>query len=187
MGAFSFSQPLNMKIFIAIAFLVAVAECRRHLCEDGTRPKCTDGSKAVYNRPTGKNTDGSKYFPPPVCSGAGKPVCEDGSEPRVRFNQCKEKKCPTGQGQGPSDKPFPACADGSKCHCPGGGKNCQFRYKVCGNGQSCRTQCRKGVPHCPWATKNRNKHDGVKTYNTGDNRPGNKAKNWGPGFAGNKA
>merc|ERR1712179_829995 len=152
MGMFSSSPFMNMKIFVAIAFFVAVAECRRHLCDDGTRPKCPDGSKAVYNRPTGKNTDGSKYFPPPVCSGEG----------------------------------APACADGSKCHCPGGGKNCQFRYKVCDNGQSRRTQCRKGVPHCPWATKNRNKHDGVRVYNTGANRPGNKAKNWGPGFAGNK-
>merc|ERR1711970_1542920 len=189
MGSVTETQPMNMKIFVAIAFFVAVAECRRHLCDDGTRPKCTDGSKAVYNRPTGKNTDGSKYFPPPVCSGEGKPVCADGSEAKVMFNQCtKDKmKCPTGQGFGPYDKPFPACADGSKCECPGKGKNCQFRYKVCGNGQSCRTQCRSGVPHCPWATKNRNKHDGVKTYNTGDNRPGNKAKIWGPGVAGNQA
>merc|ERR1712212_52704 len=143
MGSVTETQPLNMKIFVAIAFLVAVAECRRHLCDDGTRPKCPDGSKAVYNRPTG-------------------------------------------QGFGLKDKPFPACADGSKCGCPGGGKNCQFRYKVCDNGQSCRTQCRKGVPHCPWATKNRNKHNGVKTYNSGDNRPGNKGHNWGPDFAGNK-
>merc|ERR1712179_546453 len=151
MGSVTETQPMNMKIFVAIAFLVAVTECRRHLCEDGTRPVCPNGDKAVYNRPTGKNTDGSKYFPPPVCSGEGKPVCADGSEARVMFNQCtKDKmKCPTGQGFGPSDKPFPACGDGSKCH-------------------------------CPWATKNRNKHDGVRVYNTGVNRPGNKAKNWGP-------
>merc|ERR1712179_585197 len=64
MGMFSSSPFLNMKIFVAIAFFVAVAECRRHLCDDGKRPVCPDGSKAVYNRPTGKNTDGSKYFPP---------------------------------------------------------------------------------------------------------------------------
>merc|ERR1712179_655203 len=90
MGMFSSSPFLNMKIFVAIAFFVAVAECRRHLCDDGTRPKCPDGSKAVYNRPTGKNTDGSKYFPPPVCSGEGAPACADGSEARAgstRANQ----------------------------------------------------------------------------------------------------
>merc|ERR1712002_122372 len=132
MGAFSSNQPLKMKTLVAIAFLVAVAECRRHLCDDGKRPVCSDGTRAVYNRPTGKNTDGSKYFPPPVCNGEGKPVCEDGSEPRVRFNTCTkdELKCPTGQGFGAGDKPRPACADGSKCECPGGGKNCQFRFKV---------------------------------------------------------
>ena len=188
-SAFSSSQPLKMKTLLAIAFLFAGAESRRHLCDDGKRPVCADGTRAVYNRPTGKNTDGSKYFPPPVCSGEGKPVCEDGSEPSVRFNTCSEdeKKCPTGQGFGAGDKPRPACADGSKCVCPGGGKNCQFRYKVCANRKSCVTQCRKGVPHCPWATKNRNKHDGVKTFNTGDSRPGNRPKNWGPGFAGNQA
>merc|ERR1712183_664077 len=152
MGAFSFSQPLNMKIFVAIAFLVAGAECRRHLCADGTRPKCPNGERAVYNRPTGKNTDGSKYFPPPVCNGEGKPVC----------------------------------ADGSQCKCPGEGKNCQFHYKKCGNGQGCRKACRSGVPHCPWFTKNRNKHDGIRTYNTGDNRPGNKGHNWGPDYPGNQ-
>merc|ERR1712002_202409 len=189
MGAFSSSQSLNMKIFVAIAFLVAVAECRRHLCDDGTRPVCANGEKAVYNRPTGKNTDGSKYFPPPVCNGEGKPACADGSEAKIRFNICSndEKICPKGQGVGGSNKPFPVCGDGSKCGCPGGGKNCQFRYKRCKNGQSCRKQCNKGEPHCPWFTKNRNKHDGIKTYITGDNRPGNKAKNWGPGFAGNQA
>merc|ERR1712189_57698 len=55
-----------MKFLITVAALFAIAECRRHLCDDGTRPICNDGSKAVYNRPTGKNTDGSKYFPPAV-------------------------------------------------------------------------------------------------------------------------
>merc|ERR1711939_772229 len=91
-----------MKFLITVAALFAIAECRRHLCKDGTRPKCSDGTKAVYNRPTGKNTDGSKYFPPPVCSGEGAPVCADGSEARVMFNTCApdEKKCPKGQGQG---------------------------------------------------------------------------------------
>merc|ERR1712133_214839 len=112
-----------MKFLITVAALVAIAECRRHLCDDGTRPICNDGSKAVYNRPTGKNTDGSKYFPYPVCNGEGAPACADGSTPKVRFNTCSndEKKCPTGQGQGASDKPFAPCADGSKCVCPGGG------------------------------------------------------------------
>merc|ERR1712179_145344 len=120
MGMFSSSPFLNMKIFVAIAFFVAVAECRRHLCDDGKRPVCPDGSKAVYNRPTGKNTDGSKYFPPPVCSGEGAPACADGSE---------AKKCPKGQGQGSSDKPFQVCGDGSQCKCPGGGEGCQFHYR----------------------------------------------------------
>merc|ERR1712136_690050 len=149
-----------MKFLITIAALFAIAECRRHLCDDGTRPICNDGSKAVYNRPTGKNTDDSKYFPPPVCNG---------------------------EGQGAMDKPFAPCADGSKCVCPGGGKNCQFHYRVCGNGQGCRKMCRKGQPHCPWWTKNRNKHDGIREFNTGDSRPGNKGHNWGPDFAGNQA
>merc|ERR1719177_44970 len=98
-----------MKIFVAITFLVAVAECRRHLCDDGTRPVCPDGSK---------------YFPPPVCSGEGAPACADGSEAMPRFNTCSpdEKKCPKGQGFGPHDKPQTACADGSKCSCPGSGR-----------------------------------------------------------------
>merc|ERR1711887_102926 len=86
------TQPLNMKIFVAIAFFVAVAECRRHLCDDGSRPKCSDGTKAVYNRPTGKNTDGSKYFPPPVCSGEGAPACADGSEDKDRVLQTSLSK-----------------------------------------------------------------------------------------------
>merc|ERR1711862_256144 len=47
MGAFSSSQPLKMKTLLAIAFLFAGAECRRHLCDDGTRPKCADGTKDV--------------------------------------------------------------------------------------------------------------------------------------------
>merc|ERR1712128_367787 len=136
----------SMKFFITVASLLALAECRRHLCDDGAAPICPDGSRAVYNRPTGKNTDGTSYFPPPVCNGEGSP----------------------------------ACSDGSKCHCPGGGKNCQFRYKVCDNGQHCRTQCRAGEPHCPWATKNRNPHNGFREHNAGANRPGNKGHNWGP-------
>ena len=52
-----------MMFILAIASLLALAEGRRHLCDDGTRPICSDGSKAVYNRPTGKNTGGSTYFP----------------------------------------------------------------------------------------------------------------------------
>merc|ERR1712244_197572 len=84
------------------------------------------------------------------------------------------------------DKPFTPCADGSKCSCPAGGKNCSFRYRVCGNGQACRKMCRMGQPHCPWFTKNRNKHDGIKTYNAGAMRPGNKGHNWGPDFVGNQ-
>ena len=125
---------------------------------------CPNGSKAVYNRPTGKNTGGSTYFPPSVCEGEGSPTCADGQ----------------------NDKPFSPCADGSKGHCPGGGKGCQFHYKVCDNGQGCRKQCRSGEPHCPWATKNRNKHDGIRTHNAGDSRPGNGPHQWGPGVAGNK-
>merc|ERR1712228_47536 len=102
-----------MKFLITVAALFAIAEGRRHLCDDGTRPICSDGSK---------------YFPPPVCNGEGAPACADGSTPKVRFNTCSndEKKCPTGQGQGAMDKPFAPCADGSKCVCPGGGANCQF-------------------------------------------------------------
>merc|ERR1712106_696648 len=175
-------NPRSMKFFITVASLLALAECRRHLCDDGAAPICPDGSRAVYNRPTGKNTDGTSYFPPPICNGEGSPACADGSEAKARFNSCtkEEMKCPNGQGFGPFDKPFPACADGSKCHCPGGGKNCQFRYKVCDNGQHCRTRCRAGEPHCPWATKNRNPHNGVRDHNAGANRPGNKGHNWGP-------
>merc|ERR1711915_211780 len=103
-------------------------------------------------------------------------------------NTCSndEKKCPTGQGQGAMDKPFAPCADGSKCVCPGGGANCQFHYRVCGNGQGCRKMCRQGQPHCSWWTKNRNKHNGIREFNTGDSRPGNKGHNWGPDFAGNQ-
>ena len=173
---------------LAIASLLALAEGRRHLCDDGTRPICSDGSKAVYNRPTGKNTGGSTYFPPPVCEGEGSPACADGSVARVRFNTCPKDlmKCPNGQGLGPNDKPFSPCADDSKCHCPGGGKGCQFHYKVCDNGQGCRKQCRSGEPHCPWATKNRNKHDGIRTHNAGDSRPGNGPHQWGPGVASNQ-
>merc|ERR1712126_344941 len=48
-------------------------------------------------------------------------------------------------------------------------------------------RCAKGQPHCPWWTKNRNKHDGIREFNTGDSRPGNKGHNWGPDFAGNQA
>ena len=177
---------MNMMFILAIASLLALAEGRRHLCDDGTRPICSDGSKAVYNRPTGKNTGGSTYFPPPVCEGEGSPACADGSVARVRFNTCPKDlmKCPNGQGLGPNDKPFSPCADGSKCHCPG--KGCQFHYKVCDNGQGCRKQCRSGEPHCPWATKNRNKHDGIRTHNAGDSRPGNGPHQWGPGVAGNQ-
>merc|ERR1712098_749629 len=156
MGVVVFNSSSNMRIFITLASLLALAECRRHLCDDGTRPICPDGTKAVYNRPTGKNTENSDYFPPPVCNGEGKPACADGSEARVRFNICSddEKKCPTGQGFGAGDKPRPACADGSKCSCPGGGKNCAIRFKRGANRKSCVTQCKKGVPHCPGGGKN---------------------------------
>ena len=133
---------------LAIASLLALAEGRRHLCDDGTRPICSDGSKAVYNRPTGKNTGGSTYFPPPVCEGEGSPACADGSVARVRFNTCPKDlmKCPNGQGLGPNDKPFSPCADDSKCHCPGGGKGCQFHYKVCDNGQGVGSLTAPGLP-----------------------------------------
>ena len=85
---------------------------------------CPDCSKAVYNRPTGKNTGGSTYFPPSVCEGEGSPTCADG----------------------PNDKPFSPCADGSKGHCPGGGKGCQFHYKVCDNGQGVGSLTAPGLP-----------------------------------------
>jgi len=154
------------------------------------RTNCPDGSKAIYNRPTGKNTKKSTYGPPPPCDGET-PVCSDGSEAKPRFNQCTkdEMKCPTGQGQGAYDKPFPVCADGSKCDCPGPGENCQFHYRKCANGQGCRKPCRSGVPHCPWFTKNRNKHDGNKVYNTGAERPANRPEghHWGPKYKGNQA
>merc|ERR1711942_566799 len=186
MGSPSFDA---MRIIIAIAFLWTLAECRRHLCDDGTRPICPDGSRAVYNRPTGKNTKKSKYFPPPVCSGEGPAICRDGSTPSVRFNTCsaEEKKCPKGQGQGPHDKPFHTCGDGSQCKCPGGGEGCKFRYRQCKNGQKCRKRCKSGVPHCPWFTKNRNPHNGTRIHNTGPNRPGNKegGHHWGGNFVGN--
>merc|ERR1712243_404812 len=54
MGVVVFNSTSNMRIFITLASLLALAECRRHLCDDGTRPICPDGTKAVYNRPTGK-------------------------------------------------------------------------------------------------------------------------------------
>merc|ERR1712042_15438 len=178
----------GMKIIIAITFLLSLIECRRHLCDDGTRPICPNGDQAVYNRPTGKNSRKSKYFPPPVCNGKGRPKCLDGSEAKYRLNTCsnEEMKCPKGQGQGQHDRPFPPCADGSQCKCPGGGKGCQFRYKRCLNGLKCRKRCKSGVPHCPWFTKNRNPHNGTRIHNTGPNRPGNKLPhNWGPGIPGN--
>merc|ERR1712142_819942 len=178
----------GMKIIIAITFLLSLIECRRHLCDDGTRPICPNGDQAVYNRPTGKNSRESKYFPPPVCNGKGRPKCLDGSEAKYRLNTCsnEEMKCPKGQGQGQHDRPFPPCADGSQCKCPGGGKGCQFRYKRCLNGLKCRKRCKSGVPHCPWFTKNRNPHNGTRIHNTGPNRPGNKLPhNWGPGIPGN--
>merc|ERR1719312_595379 len=112
-----------------------------------TRPVCPGGAKAVYNRPTGKNTKGSTYFPPPTCPGnpGENPTCEDGSTPAIRFNGCEydELKCPNGQGK---------------------------------------------APHCPWFTKNRNPHNGIRTYNDGPNRPGNKegGHNWGGDFPGNR-
>ena len=182
------NRPLGiMKILVTIASLLVLTDCRRHLCDDGTRPICPNGYRAVYNRPTGNNYDKSSFHPPPVCGGDGSPICIDGSTPKVRFNTCTsdEKKCPTGQGWGSKDKPFSPCADGSKCSCPAGGKNCSFHYRVCSNGQGCRKMCRKGQPHCPWFTKNRNKHDGNKEFNKGEMRPGNKGHNWGPYYIGN--
>merc|ERR1712025_253062 len=186
MGSPSFNA---MRIIIAIAFLLALSECRRHLCDDGTRPICPDRTSAVYNRPTGKNSRKSNYFPPPVCSGEFPPFCLDGSTPRVRFNTCpaEEKKCPKGQGQGPHDRPFHACADGSQCKCPGGGESCQFHYRRCANKKKCHKRCKSGVPHCPWFTKNRNPHNGIRKHNTGPNRPGNKegGHHWGANYTGN--
>ena len=128
----------------------------------------------MYNRPTGKNTKSSTWFP--ACKGNRRPICADGSKPKPRFNTCSlaEMKCPKGKGFGPHDKPFTPCADGSKCKCPGGGKGCQFRYRRCDNGQKCRKRCNSGVPHCPWFTKNRNPHNGTRIYNIGPERPGNK-------------
>merc|ERR1712142_44807 len=179
----------GMKIIIAITFLLSLIECRRHLCDDHTRPVCPDGTQAVYNRPTGKNSRKSKYFPPPVCHGKGRPKCLDGSVAKYRFNTCsnEEKKCPKGQGQGQHDRPFSPCADGSPCKCPGRGKGCQFQYRRCSNGKKCRPRCRSGVPHCPWLTKNRNPHNGTRIYNTGPNRPGNKKRghDWGIKHLGN--
>merc|ERR1711862_514986 len=183
MGVVVFNSSSNMRIFITLASLLALAECRRYLCDDGTRPICPDGTRAVYNRPTGKNNRKSNYFPPPVCSGEGPALCIDGSTPRVRFNTCpaEEKKCPKGEGQGPHDRPFHACADGSQCKCPGGGEGCKFRYRRCGKGQKCRKRCKSGEPHCPWFTKNRNQHNGIRKFNTGAERPGNKegGHHWG--------
>merc|ERR1711862_775838 len=86
------------------------------------------------------------------------------------------------------DRPFRACSDGSACSCPGPGTGCAFRYRRCANGKSCRRQCNKGQPHCPWFTKNRNRHDGIRIHNDGDNRPVNKegGHNWGGDFPGNR-
>jgi len=165
-----------------------------------TRPVCPGGAKAVYNRPTGKNTKGSTYFPPPICPGSdgGPAFCEDGSTPALRFNTCKyeELKCPNGQGMAPHcpgggplcDRPFRPCSDGSACSCPGPGTGCAFVHKRCANGDKCHRQCKTGQPHCPWFTKNRNKHDGIRIFNTGDHRPGNKegGHNWQGDFPGNR-
>merc|ERR1711872_65644 len=171
-----FYSTYNMRIFITLASLLALTECRRHLCDDGTRPVCPDGTRAVYNRPTGKNSKKSKYFPPPVCSGKGPAICLDGSTPKVRLNTCldEKKKCPKGKGQGPHDKPYDYCADGSQCKCPGVGNSCKFYKRRCANNKKCRKRCKAGRPHCPWFTKNRNPHNGTRIYNTGPNRPGNK-------------
>jgi len=173
-----------MRIIISITFLLALAECRRHLCDDGTRPICPDGTRAVYNRPTGKNSKKSNYFPAPVCSGKGPAICIDGSTPKIRFNVCSddEKKCPKGQGQGPNDKPFDYCADGSHCKCPGDGNSCNFYKRRCANNQKCHKRCKSGVPHCPWFTKNRNPLNDPSKYNSGRNKVHH---NWGPGIAGN--
>merc|ERR1712142_178382 len=185
----------KMRIIITIAFLLAVAECRRHLCDDGSRPRCADGSHAVYNRPTGKNTKHSTYYPPPACSGPGQippAKCDDGSDPaHYRFNVCKDedKKCATGKGFGPHDKPRPACPKGGPCKCPGGGKHCLFKFRRCPDGSKCHYRCRDHKqPHCPWWTKDRNEHDGIKIYNTGIRRPGNfpEGHHWGPDYAGNR-
>jgi len=203
MGSQSFwFFPTRMRIIIAITFSLALVECRRHLCDDMTRPVCPGGAKAVYNRPTGKNTKGSTYFPPPTCPGQGpfgaKPFCEDGSTPAFRFNGCKyeELKCPNGQGKPPHcpgggprcDRPFTVCQDGSPCACPGGGKGCAFVHRRCANGDKCHRQCKTGQPHCPWFTKNRNPHNGTRIHNAGPRRPGNKegGHNWQGDFPGNR-
>merc|ERR1712142_11257 len=183
MGSQSFwFFPTRMRIIIAITFSLALVECRRHLCDDMTRPVCPGGAKAVYNRPTGRNTKGSTYFPPPTCPGQGpfgaKPFCEDGSTPAFRFNGCKyeELKCPNGQGKPPHcpgggprcDRPFTVCQDGSPCACPGGGKGCAFVHRRCANGDKCHRQCKTGQTHCPWFTKNRNPHNGTRIHNASE-------------------
>merc|ERR1719244_656069 len=43
-----------MKFLITVAALFAIAECRRHLCDDGTRPICSDGSKEKVKCSSGK-------------------------------------------------------------------------------------------------------------------------------------
>merc|ERR1712142_340542 len=203
MGSQSFwFFPTWVRIIIAITFSLALVECRRHLCDDMTRPVCPGGAKAVYNRPTGRNTKGSTYFPPPTCPGQGpfgaKPFCEDGSTPAFRFNGCKyeELKCPNGQGKPPHcpgggprcDRPFTVCQDGSPCACPGGGKGCAFVHRRCANGDKCHRQCKTGQPHCPWFTKNRNPHNGTRIHNAGPRRPGNKegGHHWGKDYPGHQ-
>eukprot|EP00090_Calanus_glacialis_P029009 TRINITY_DN4651_c0_g1_i1.p1 TRINITY_DN4651_c0_g1~~TRINITY_DN4651_c0_g1_i1.p1 ORF type:complete len:210 (-),score=34.90 TRINITY_DN4651_c0_g1_i1:101-730(-) len=205
-----------MRLLLIIFSLSALVHARRWLCDDMTRPRCPDGTLAVYNRPTGNNAKNSKYHPPPTCKGQGKIACADKSKPKPRFNLCArdEKVCNQNKGKchrvcndkWPTtricpdgntpflgcclicDLPFEPCHDGSHPRCPGVNQDCPWEAKRCKTPPRMpRTQCKDHMaPHCPWKTKNRNHHNGISDFNFGDERPGNRGHRWGGAYAGNR-
>ena len=181
-----------MKLLLILPLLFCLGHTRRYLCDDGTRPECRDGSRAVYNRPTGRNTKGSKYSPPPVCEGKRKPICSDGSAAKPRFNQCsdEQKVCPMGEGVRGGNQPFRACWLGGVPSCPDNQKNCDYWKLLClPHKYRPHRHCNIGKPHCPWYTKNRNNIDvNPGEYNQGPNRPQNRGPHhWGKTWSGNRS
>jgi len=211
-------------LLLLLFFLAGLTQARRWLCDDMTRPRCPDGTLAVFNRPTGNNFKKSRYYPPPHCKGDFPLKCTDGSKPKPRFNTCArdEKVCNQNKGKchrvcnekWPAtricpdgntpfnnccmicDIPFQPCEDGSiptckclkskakgkpKCKCPWEAKRCATPPRMP------RKQCYDGQPpHCPWKTKNRNRHNGITNYNWGPDRPGNRGHRWGAAYQGNR-
>jgi len=209
-------MTLTMRGLIIFASVFTLGYARRWLCDDMTRPLCPDGTLAVFNRPTGNNFRRSRYHPPPHCKGQGKLQCRDGSKPKPRFNTCArdEKICNPNQGRchrvcnpnwpigrscpdgntpfngccNTCNLPYEPCHDGSHPRCRGVKQTCPWEAKRCKTPPRMpRTQCKDHMaPHCPWKTKNRNKHNGVSNYNFGADRPQNRGHRWGAAYAGNR-